>query len=99
MLSSEEVLRIAELAKIKISEGDVERYQKDLSAILDFIGTLSKLPAREKSEHSQMMALESIFRKDEERAQEIEKGPKLVDTAPEHKNGFVLSPHILNKDK
>ena len=99
MLSKEEVLRIAELAKIQIEEQEIEKYQKDLSDILDFVGKIASLPERESGGHSQMMGLESIFREDEERALDIEKGSKLIELAPEHKKGFVLSPHILKKDK
>ncbi len=98
MLSKEEVLRIAELAKIEIKEEDMEKYQKDLSAILDFVGTLSKLPDVDTDEHRQMMGLESVLREDVYNEGGIPRGQELLEQAPEKKGGFVLSPRILKTD-
>ncbi len=36
MLSKEETQHIAKLARLGLSESEIEKYQKDLSAILDF---------------------------------------------------------------
>lgn len=44
MLSSEEVKNIAKLARIGLSDEDVLKYQKDLSAILDFFKELETVP-------------------------------------------------------
>jgi len=99
MLSREEVLRIAELAKIQIKEEDIEGYQKDLSAILDFIGTLAKLPEREETDHKQMMGLEGELREDSEHTEgELPKGQALIKSAHKHKDGFVKTPRILKME-
>ena len=42
MLNKDEVKHIAKLARIELKNHEVERYQKELSAILDFVGELSK---------------------------------------------------------
>lgn len=41
MLSTDEVKHIALLARIGLKEEEVEKYQKDLSAVLDFFQELS----------------------------------------------------------
>jgi aspartyl-tRNA(Asn)/glutamyl-tRNA(Gln) amidotransferase subunit C len=44
MLSADEVKNIAELARIGLSDDEVEKYRKDLSAILDFFRELETVP-------------------------------------------------------
>ena len=43
MLNKDEVKYIAKLARVELKNHEVERYQKELSAILDFVGQLSKV--------------------------------------------------------
>lgn len=44
MLTVDEVKNIAKLARIGLSDEDVPKYQKDLSAILDFFKELEAVP-------------------------------------------------------
>ena len=41
MISREEVLKLAELARLKVEDGEVESLQKDISNILDYVGQVS----------------------------------------------------------
>lgn len=43
MISKEEVEHVAHLARIGIKETEVEKYQEDLSAVLDFFRELEKV--------------------------------------------------------
>ncbi len=38
MISREEVLKLAELARLKVGEEEVEALQKDISSILEYVG-------------------------------------------------------------
>ena len=42
MLSKEETQHIAKLARLGLSESEIEKYQKDLSAILDYVDKLKE---------------------------------------------------------
>jgi len=44
MISKEEVEHIAKLARLELSEKEVEKMQKDLSVILDYFDLLKKAP-------------------------------------------------------
>ena len=46
MISKEEVRHIAELARLELSEKEIEKMQKDLSAILDYFDLLKKAPTK-----------------------------------------------------
>ena len=96
MISKEEVKKIAELARIQLDETHVEKYQTELSAILDFVGQLSKVKTEGIEPIRQITGLESIFRKDEDRKLlNQESGNEMVKQAPEHKDGFVVVPEVL----
>ena len=43
MLSREEILNIAGLARIGLDENEIEKYQKDLSAVLEYFKKLEEL--------------------------------------------------------
>ncbi len=44
MISKEEVEHIAKLARLELTESEVKKMQKDLSAILDYFNLLKKAP-------------------------------------------------------
>jgi len=44
MISKEEVQHIAKLARLELSENEVEKMQKDLSSILDYFNLLKEAP-------------------------------------------------------
>ncbi|MBI4118800.1 MAG: Asp-tRNA(Asn)/Glu-tRNA(Gln) amidotransferase subunit GatC [Parcubacteria group bacterium] len=94
MISGEEVKKIAQLARIEISEDQVKKYQTELSAILDFVGALSSADTAKASQIRQITGLENVFRKDEDRGQ-IYQGQTLVEQAPEHKEGYVVVPEVI----
>ena len=50
MISKEEVQHIAKLARLELSETEITKMQKDLSAILDYFDLLKKAPKPEKTE-------------------------------------------------
>jgi len=45
MISKEEVLQLAELARLKLDESEVAGLQKDISNILEYVGQVSKVEA------------------------------------------------------
>lgn len=46
-LTQEQIIHIAKLAKLHLSEADIERYQKDLNSIVDYIDILNSVPESE----------------------------------------------------
>ena len=44
MIPKEEVRRIAKLARLELTEKEIEKMQKDLSEILDYFNLLKKAP-------------------------------------------------------
>ena len=100
MISKKEVKHIAELARIKLTESQIEKYQKELSGILDFVGALANIDTAAVTPIRQITGLESVYRKDEDRRLlDQSNGHELVKQAPEHRDGFIVVPEVIKRDK
>ena len=66
-LTREEVLHIAKLARVGVSDRDVTKFQEQLSEILDHFEALRQLDTEGVPPTSHPLSLESIMRPDEVR--------------------------------
>jgi aspartyl-tRNA(Asn)/glutamyl-tRNA(Gln) amidotransferase subunit C len=66
-LTREEVLHIARLARVGLTEEDVTKFQGQLSEILDHFEALKQLDTEDVPPTSHPLALESVMRPDEVR--------------------------------
>jgi aspartyl-tRNA(Asn)/glutamyl-tRNA(Gln) amidotransferase subunit C len=66
-LSREEVLHIAALAKVGVTEADVEKMQEQLSNILENFEALSKVDTTNVPPTAQSVALQNVIMADEVR--------------------------------
>lgn len=64
MLSAEEVKKIAVLARIEVTDIEVEKLQTELSAILTYVEELTSLDTEGIVEVAAVNGLENVFRKD-----------------------------------
>lgn len=64
-LSHETVRSIAELAKLELSDEEVERYSKQLSAILDYFEHLQQVDTSHIEPTASVLPLKSVMRADE----------------------------------
>ncbi len=64
MLSKEEILHIATLARIGVSEKDVEKYQHDLSDILDYFKKLEEADTEGIEPIGHITGMQNSFRTD-----------------------------------
>ncbi|HBI33895.1 MAG TPA: Asp-tRNA(Asn)/Glu-tRNA(Gln) amidotransferase subunit GatB [Candidatus Moranbacteria bacterium] len=65
MLTREEILNIATLARIGVSEQDVEKYQHDLSEILDYFKKLDEVDVAGVEPIGHITGMQNTFRSDE----------------------------------
>jgi len=98
MLSKEEVKHIAKLARLGLSEKEIEKYQKELSLILDYIEKLKEVDVSGVEPTSHPLKVENVMRRDQERTKTGSINPKkLVEMAPDKKEGYVKVKQILNQ--
>ena len=64
MITKEEVIKIALLARLKLTDTEVEKFQKELSGILDFMKKLDELDTDNVEPLYQVTGLEHVVRED-----------------------------------
>lgn len=90
MLSKEEVLKIASLARIELTEEEIERFQSELSAVLHFVGELNEIDTTGVDAMTGGTHLETVMRSDESASLLLEnEGKELTNASGKEKNGFV----------
>ncbi len=98
MLNKEEVKHIAKLARLGLSEKEIEKYQKELSSILDYIEKLKEVDVSSVEPTSHPLKVENVMRLDEERVKAGSVNPEnLAEMAPDKKEGYVKVKQILNQ--
>ena len=95
MISKEEVLHIAKLARLELTEKEVEKMQKDLSSILDYFAILKKAPKLAKDTQSEGLAIEKASRSDVVIERPASVANNLIALAPDKQDGYVKVKAIL----
>ena len=67
MIDRDQVLHVARLARLKLTDEEVERMSSELSAVLDHIENISKLDLEGVEPTSHVVELENVLREDEPR--------------------------------
>jgi aspartyl-tRNA(Asn)/glutamyl-tRNA(Gln) amidotransferase subunit C len=93
MLTKEEVVKIAKLARIELTEKEVEKFQKELSVVLDYVDELKQVNTEGLEEVSQVTGLVNVQRED--KAALASNRDAILSQAPEIKDGFYKVKAIL----
>jgi aspartyl-tRNA(Asn)/glutamyl-tRNA(Gln) amidotransferase subunit C len=93
MLTPEEVRKIAQLARIELREGEVEKFQKDLSSILDYVEELKAVDTDGLDIVSSVTGLENVQRPDKAVLIDYQEG--IMTNAPERKDRYYKVKSIL----
>ena len=64
-ITREQVLHVAKLAQLGLSEDEVERFSEQLSAILEAVGTIAELDLTDVEPTSHPLDLANVFGEDE----------------------------------
>lgn len=95
MLTKEEVLHIAQLARIELDDTEVSHYQKELSAILDYIQKLEHLPTDGVEPIGHITGMVNIYRQDKERIRDDEERKAIMENIPHKKKDYVCVKKVL----
>jgi len=104
MISKDEVLNLAELAGLKLSDKEVTGLQKDISNILEYVGQISAVQgnASTKAEELPLPAQQNVMREDVPRADGDTMGGKeeaLRAAFPKKENNYNVVRKIIQKDE
>ena len=90
MIDREQVLHVARLARLRLSDDEVERMSSELSTILDHIEKISELDLENVEPTSHVVEVENVLRDDEPR----ESWPReqILELAPDAGDGGFRVP-------
>jgi aspartyl-tRNA(Asn)/glutamyl-tRNA(Gln) amidotransferase subunit C len=88
MLSKEEVKRIAQLARLEISEEEAEKYSKELSDILGFVEKLNEADTEGIEPIAHITGAKNIVREDKVVEYSDETKENIINNFPEKKDRF-----------
>lgn len=99
MILKEEVKKIAKLARLGISEQEAEKYQKDLSAILDYMEKLNSVSTEGIDATFLVTGQFDQYRADEKKEKTMiekkETREKILNNAPDKKEGSIKVKQIF----
>lgn len=91
MIEREQVLHVARLARLRLSEEEVERMVGELSGILDHVDRIGSLDLEGVEPTSHVVALENVLRSDDAPWQSLPREVALA-PAPEPQDGAFRAP-------
>jgi|SRR3989339_1960640 len=92
-ISIEEVKKIAQLARIKLTPEEEKRHAETISAVLDYMRILNELDTKGVEQTSQVTGLEDITREDVPRDCEIKK--EILEQMPEVRDNELVVPGVF----
>jgi len=96
LINTDEVKYIADLASLKLSEEEVEKFSKQLSDILDYVEKLDELDTEEIVPTAYTIPVKNVLREDKvEESLELE---KVLQNAPEKRDNQFRVPKIMDED-
>jgi aspartyl-tRNA(Asn)/glutamyl-tRNA(Gln) amidotransferase subunit C len=90
MIDREQVLHVARLARLRLTDDEVERMSSELSTILDHIEKISELDLDSVEPTSHVVEVENVLRADEPR--ESWPRERILDPAPDPADGGFRVP-------
>ncbi len=90
MIDREQVLHVARLARLELSEAEVEKMSSELSSILDHIEKISELDLEDVEPTSHVVEVENVLRADEPR--ESWPRERILEQAPDPADGGFRVP-------
>ncbi|MEK7562712.1 MAG: Asp-tRNA(Asn)/Glu-tRNA(Gln) amidotransferase subunit GatC [Patescibacteria group bacterium] len=95
MITKEEVVKIAKLARLELTEEEIKKMQKDLSSILDYFELLKKAGRHPTSIQLDRRRVSNQLRKDEVMPQKGEVIEKIIQAFPDKKDDYIRVKPIL----
>lgn len=94
MLSRDDVLKLAQLARLELSDAEVEEYATELSAVLQYVEQLSEVNVKGLKPTQQVTGLTNVTREDEVKNYGYD--PKdLLKNVPETKDGHIKAKRMV----
>lgn len=93
-ISKEQIIHIANLASLNLSDEEIEKYTSDMKEILEFANMINNVNTDGMDETIGANAKANVFRKDE--VKDFENKELLLKNAPSQDEGMFRIPKVIN---
>ena len=94
-ISSNEVKKVAQLARLELNESEIQKHAEQLENILGYIKQLEKIDTENIPCTTRAIEVVNVLRKDEKK--DYENSEELLDLAPSRENQFFRVPKIISE--
>ena len=94
-ISSNEVKKVAQLARLELNESEIQKHAEQLENILGYIKQLEKIDTENIPCTTRAIEVVNVLRKDEKK--DYENSEELLDLAPSTENQFFKVPKIISE--
>ncbi len=91
-ISREDVLHVSKLARLELSEAEIEKFTGQLGDILDYISKLNELDTKDVPPTAHVLEITNVFREDKVDAPRI---GSIEEIAPEFHKGHFRVPKVI----
>lgn len=92
-ISTDEVKHVANLARLAVSDDEVQKFTKQLDAIITYAEQLNELDTENVEPTSHVLDMKNVMRED--KAEEGLPQEEVLRNAPEHQDGQIKVPSII----
>ena len=97
MITKEEIIKIAKLSKLHVSENDLESYSKQISKILDYMSQLNEVDTENINEFSN-----KLFDNNQDLREDVVEPSldrdKVLKNSPESDGVYVKVPKVISEE-
>ena len=93
-ISSDEVRKVAQLARLELNDNEIQQHAEQLEKILDYIKQLEKINTENIPCTTRAIEVVNVLRKDAKK--DYENSEELLDLAPSRENQFFKVPKIIS---
>jgi len=97
-MNKEETKHLSTLARIELTDTEIDEFTAEMSAILDYVGTVQEIIDEGSATEPELGARYNVFRKDEVTNQPDEYTEDILANMPNQKDRYLVVKKILNTD-
>lgn len=95
MITKTEVRHIAKLARLGLTEKEIQKFQKELAGVLNYAEKLKEVDTGDVMPTIHSQQLKNIVREDRAKEEELAAVRQLVEMAPEKERGYIKVKAVL----
>jgi aspartyl-tRNA(Asn)/glutamyl-tRNA(Gln) amidotransferase subunit C len=92
-ITKKDVMHVAELARIDLSDDAIDVFAEQIGDILDYVDQLKRVPTEGVAPTSHAISLTNAFREDE--VAEPSDAGRALENAPESQDGYFIVPKVI----